>query len=357
LTKGFDRCYKSISIKLSSCKVKEKRTKKAKDMKGAFGGALKCNSLLWENMTDYCERLIPSAGQKSLIRRFDMKKISICIGVFMVLFLAVGVYTAHAQVTGLNGTWLKFTGKFKGMEFSGGPGSTETGRNDNDSIKLYGCVVDGPYYYDNQFFVQLYEKDKNAIRAGDAVFQKSAGTEDKFAGWLNMKLMESYNPLNPDEYTTSVSAPGEMTIKNDKINFKGFGGQAEKEPARTYTGYALYGVKKLDAKTATAKSLPFDEATACPAGNIIQVKVTDDGVGTGIITPAGPWVPVASNVVQEFTIIPSFDVCTFFNVYEDGNTTTPTYRRLDCLVPGQSYTIPLSPAGVNHSIWVEFYNP
>ena len=54
-----------------------------------------------------------------------MKKISICIGVFMVLFLAVGVYTAHAQVTGLNGTWLKFTGKLKGMEFSGGPGSTE----------------------------------------------------------------------------------------------------------------------------------------------------------------------------------------------------------------------------------------
>ena len=170
-----------------------------------------------------------------------MKKISICIGVFMVLFLAVGVYTAQAQVTGLNGTWLKFTGKLKGMEFSGGPGSTEKGKNDNDSIKLYGCVVDGPFY-DNQFFVQLYEKERTAIRAGDAVFQKSAGTEDKFAGWFSMKLMEGYNPLNPDEYTTSVSAPGEMTIKNDKIKFKGFGGQAEKEPAGTYTGYALYGV-------------------------------------------------------------------------------------------------------------------
>jgi len=284
-----------------------------------------------------------------------MKKLTICIGVFMVLFLAVGVYTAQAQVTGLNGTWLKFTGKLKGMEFSGGPGSTGEGRNDNDSFKLYGCVVDGPYY-DNQFFVQLYEKERTATRAGDAVFQKSAGTEDKFAGWFNMKLMEDYNPLNPDEYSTSVSAPGEMTIRNDKIKFKSFGGQAEKEPAGAYRGYALYGVK-LDATTATAKSLPFDESTPCRYVNIIQVKVTDDGVGTGIITPAGPWVPVASNVVQEFTIIPSIDVCTFFNVYEDGNTTTPTYRRLDCLVPGQSYTISLSPAGVNHSIWVEFYNP
>ena len=328
------------------------RTKTVKDMKGGFGGALKCNSLLWEDMPGYCERLIPSAGQKSLIRRFDMKKISICIGVFMVLFLAVGVYTAHAQVTGLNGTWLKFTGKLKGMEFSGGPGSTDTGKNDNDSIKIYGCVVDGPFF-DNQFFTQLYEKERTAIRAGDAVFQKSAGTEDKFAGWFSMKLMEGYNPLNPDVYTTSVSAPGEMTIKNDKIKFKGFGGQAEKGPAGAYTGYALYGVK-LDAKTATAKSLPFDEATPCPAGNIIQVKKTDNGFGIGTITPAGPWVPVASNVVPQFIISTSVVLsCTSFNVYVDG-TTTPYNPSSDCAVLPYSFTLP---PGLNHSVWVEFFYP
>ena len=323
-----------------------------KDMKGGFGGALKCNSLLWEDMPSYCEILLPSAGQKSLIRRFDMKKLSICIGVCMVLFLAVGVYTAQAQVTGLNGTWLKFTGKLKGMEFSGGPGSTEKGRNDNDSIKLYGCVVDGPFF-DNQFFVQLYEKERTAIRAGDAVFQKSAGTEDKFAGWFSMKLIEGYDPLNPDEFTTSVSAPGEMTIKNDKIKFKGFGGQAEKEPAGTYIGYALYGVK-LDAKTATAKSLPFDEATPCPAGNIIQVKKTDNGFGIGTITPAGPWVPVASNVVPQFIISTSVVLpCTSFNVYVDG-TTTPYNPSSDCAV--LPYSFPLPP-GLNHSVWVEFFYP
>jgi hypothetical protein len=278
-----------------------------------------------------------------------MKKISICIGVFMVLFLAVGVYTAQAQVTGMNGTWLKFTGKLKGMEFSGGPGSTEAGNNGNDSIKLYGCVVDGPFF-DNQFFVQLYEKERTATRAGDAVFQKSAGTEDKFAGWFSMKLMEGYNPLNPDEYTTSVSAPGEMTIKNDKIKFKGFGGQAEKEPARAYTGYALYGVK-LEAKTATAKSLPFDEATACPDGNIIQVKKTDNGVHTGIITPAGPWVPVASNVVPQFIISSGVVLpCTSFNVYVDG-TTTPYNPSSDCAVLPYTFTLP---PGANHSVLVNF---
>ena len=281
-----------------------------------------------------------------------MKKISICLGVFMVLFLAVGVYTAQAQtqVTGLNGTWLKFTGSIKGLEFSGGPGSTEEGRNGNDSIKLYGCVVDGPFF-DNQFFVQLYEKERTATRAGDAVFQKSAGTEDKFAGWLSMKLMEGYNPLNPDEYTTSVSAPGEMTIRNDKIKFKGFGGQAEKEPAGTYAGYALYGVK-LDAKTATARSLPFDEATACPAGNLIQVKKTDNGVRTGIIAPAGPWVSVATNVNQVFTISTIVD-CTSVTVYVEGNTVTPLYQN-NCVTPaGLAFSHTFN-AGTNHSIWVDF---
>jgi hypothetical protein len=320
-------------------------------MKGGFGKALKCNSLLWEHMPSYCERLIPASGQKSLIRRFDMKKYSICIGVFLVLFLAVGVYTAEAQVTGLNGTWLKLSGKLKGMEFSGGPGSTEDGKNDKGSVKLYGCVVDGPFF-DNQFFTQLYEKERTAIRAGDAVFQKSAGTEDKFAGWFSMKLMEGYNPLNPDEYATSVSSPGEMTIKNDKIKFKGFGGQAEKRPAGAYTGYALYGVDKLDAQTATAKSLPFGEATPCPAGNIIQVKKTDTGVPSGIITPGGPWVSVATNVNQVFTISTIVD-CTSVTVYVEGNTVTPLYQN-NCVTPaGLAFSHTFN-AGANHSIWVDF---
>ena len=40
-------------------------------------------------------------------------------------------------------------------------GQQRTGKNDNDSIKLYGCVVDGPFF-DNQFFAQLYEKERTA---------------------------------------------------------------------------------------------------------------------------------------------------------------------------------------------------
>jgi len=184
-----------------------------------------------------------------------MKKVTLYIGIFIVFFLVVGAYMAQAQVTELNGTWLKFTGSLKGMEFTGGPGSEEVGGNDNEPIRLYGCVVDSPYFFDDQFFVQLYEKNRTVKRAGAAVFQKSAGTANQFAGWFNMNLMDEYIPATPDLYSTSISAPGKVTIKGDKIDFKGFGGQVEKVGGG-YAGYSVYGVKKLNAKTVTARSLP-----------------------------------------------------------------------------------------------------
>lgn len=285
-----------------------------------------------------------------------MKKATLYIGVFIVFFLAVGVYMAQADVTGgMNGTWLKFTSSFKGMEFADGPESTVAGVNDNDSIKLYGCLVDGPFY-DKKFFIQVYEKTKTTTPAGAAVFQKSAGTEDKFAGWFSMNLMEDYNPATPAIYTTSVSVPGEMTIKRgrtDQISFKGFGGQAEKEPAGAYTGYASYGVKKFIAKTTTARSLPFDEDTACPSGYVIQVKKTDDGVHTGTISPAGPWVPVAANADQAFTITTTEDNTAVY-VYVDGNIITPVYENTSTGAAGFTYTYTFSVVGANHSIWVDF---
>jgi|GEM_PF-1108581 len=289
-----------------------------------------------------------------------MKKATMCIGVFIVLFLAVGVYTVQAEVTsGLNGTWLKFTGSFKGMEFAGGPGSENAGRNDSDSITLYGCVVDGPFF-DNQFFVQFYERASTATPAGVGVFEKKAGTADKFAGWFTMNLMEGYVPATPDIYTDTISVPGEITINRnrldniDKIKFRGFGGQAKKEPAGSYTGYALYGVKKLNAKTATAGSLPFGEDTECPTGYVIQVKKTDDGVHIGTIDPPGPWVPVAAGVSQAFTITTTVD-CTTVSVYLDGETETPTYSQPCVQPPGEVNFSPftISP-GANHSILVQF---
>jgi hypothetical protein len=277
-----------------------------------------------------------------------MKKTTMGIGVFMVLFLVVAAYTAQAQVTDLNGTWLKFTGTMKGKVFADGPGSAEEGKNDDGSIKLYGCVVDSPVFFDNQFFVQVYEKQKTAIRAGAAVFQKSAGTEDKFAGWFSMKLMEGYIPADPSVYSTSASAPGKMTIKKDKIDFKGFGGQAEKVGGN-YTGYALYGVK-LNAKTVTAKNLPFNEATACPAGYVIHVKNTDDGDHSGTISPAGPWVDVTTGFTQVFIVTVNTSG-TYVKVYKD-NVLIANYDDVspsDIIPP-----ITIDSDGSNHSVRVDF---
>jgi len=312
----------------------------------------------WERtLLAVVESLFPHL--EKIVRRHDMKKTIVCFGVFVVLFLVVSVYTVHAQVVdGLNGTWLKFTGSLKGMEFAGGPGSEEVGQNDNDSVKLYGCAVDGPFY-DNQFFLQLYEKAGTANPAGRAVFEKSAGIEDKFAGWFTMNLMEGYEPATPNVYSDTISVPGEMTIKRnnlgniDKINFKGFGGHAKKEPAGLYTGYALYGVKKLIAKSATAKSLPFDENTECPAGYVIQVKKTDDGVHTGTITPAGPWVPVSTGADQVFTITTTSDNTAVY-IYVDSDITTPDYENTSTGDAGFTYAYTFSAINANRSIWVRF---
>lgn len=279
-----------------------------------------------------------------------MKKVTMCIGVFMILFFVGCVYTAQADVTGgLNGTWLKFTGSLKGMEFAGGPGSPEAGRNDNDPVRLYGCVVDSPYFFDNQFFVQLYETKRIATRAGAAVFQKSAGTADKFAGWFSINLMDGYVPATPDVYSTSISAPGQMTIKKDKINYKSFGGQAEKLPAGDYTRYALYGVK-LNVKTVNQQGVPFSGNTSCPAGYVINVKSTDDGDHTGTITPAGPWVDVTTGYSQQFIITVNASG-TYVKVYID-NVLKYSY---DDVFPADTIPpITIDSDGNNHSIWVDF---
>lgn len=279
-----------------------------------------------------------------------MKKAGMFIGFFMVFLLMIGVYNAQSQVTELNGTWLKFTGSLKGMEFINGPGSEEVGRNDNDPIKLYGCVVDSPYFFDNQFFVQLYENKRNAaIRAGAAVFQKSAGTTDKFAGWFNMKLMDGYVPATPDLYSTFISAPGQMTIKGDKLKFKGFGGQAEKVGGG-YTGYALYGVKKIDAKTVNEGNVSLSKYISCPAGYVIHVKNTDDGEHTGTITPAGPWVDVTTGFTQQFTITVNASG-TYIKVYIDN----VLRYNFDDVSPADTIPpITIDSDGNNHSLRVDF---
>jgi len=278
-----------------------------------------------------------------------MKKAGMFIGFLIVFIFMTGVYNSQSQVTELNGTWLKFTGSLKGMEFINGPGSDEVGWNDNDPIRLYGCVVDSPYFFDDQFFVQLYEKKRTPFRAGAAVFQKSAGTANQFAGWFSIHLMNGYIPATPDLYSTSISVPGQMTIKRDKLKFKGFGGQAEKVGG-DYGGYALYGVKSISAKTVNEKNVSLSKYTSCPAGYVIHVKNTDDGDHTGTITPPGPWVDVTTGYSQQFFITANI-AGTFVRVYVDGGL---VYSYLT-VSPNESIgPITIDSDGKNHSFWVDF---
>jgi len=238
-----------------------------------------------------------------------MKKFSLCIGAFLVLFLMFGGYTAQAQgdLQEFNATWLKFSGKATGSELAGGEGSTSPAQKDNGSIQLYGCVVGFP---EGPALIQVYEKDSTANRAGWGTFSKKGGTADKFIGWFHLRTSdEGWSAVNPNDYTTDTYVPGEMTAKNEKLNFKGYGGQAEKKPATGYDGYALYGVK-LGAKTATARSLPFDETTPCPwPSGVYRIQVINPDGAT--VDPAGPYVEVASGATQAFTVTPPPDyTCT-----------------------------------------------
>jgi hypothetical protein len=73
-----------------------------------------------------------------------MKKVSLCIGVFIVLFLAIGVHTAKAQdLSGLNGQWLNGALKVqKGwVTANGTAGAPE--KMQNSTEKFYACVSRG----------------------------------------------------------------------------------------------------------------------------------------------------------------------------------------------------------------------
>jgi hypothetical protein len=74
-----------------------------------------------------------------------MKKVSFCIGVFAVLFLAIGAYTAHAQdLSGFNGQWLHATLKAQKGWVTGGSGTTAIPEKmQNVTEKFYACVRGG----------------------------------------------------------------------------------------------------------------------------------------------------------------------------------------------------------------------
>jgi len=96
-----------------------------------------------------------------------MKKVSLCIGAFLVLFLISGVYNAQSQdyavLNQMNGKWLKFNGSVKGYDFG--------------------------------------------------VFHDTAGKADKFQGTLNqIYACVSYNPANETADMYVYDKAGTQTV-------------------------------------------------------------------------------------------------------------------------------------------------
>lgn len=116
-----------------------------------------------------------------------MKKVSMCIGVFMAFFLVIGVYTAQAQdLTGFDGTWLKMTVKYqKGLAFTGYDSTAAPAKLKAGALNLYACVdVDAaeptvPY-------LRIFDKNGTAIGSGALYWD--AGTNLDFLGYLEASI-------------------------------------------------------------------------------------------------------------------------------------------------------------------------
>ena len=84
-----------------------------------------------------------------------MKKVSLCIGVFIVLFLAIGVHTVKAQdLSGLNGQWLNGTLKVQKGWVTDRTGTTSCPRKDAEFYGEVLCVCESRGWISNAIYVR-----------------------------------------------------------------------------------------------------------------------------------------------------------------------------------------------------------
>ena len=112
-----------------------------------------------------------------------MKKVSFCIGVFIVLFLAIGVHTVKAQdLSGLNGQWLNGTLKTQqGWVTANGTASAPE-KMRNFTEKLYACVRAGG----GSATLFMFDKEGTPIADFRAGIGWIAGTDDDFVGQMSI---------------------------------------------------------------------------------------------------------------------------------------------------------------------------
>lgn len=205
-----------------------------------------------------------------------MKKGLCCIGFFMFLFLAVGLYTAQAQDLGnFDGKWLSMTVKpQKGLEFTGYD-STATPRKMNAGAgKIYACM-DVDAAAPNTAYLRFFEKGGTEIGCGALYWD--AGTNLEFLGYFEAYIATgegvTYEPpangicvVDPVTFTvpgTDTNLYGYVNAKGkavDKLKIKSVSGEGYiQSPDATATtgtyagfGYTLNGKSEKD----TNRNLP-----------------------------------------------------------------------------------------------------
>jgi hypothetical protein len=198
-----------------------------------------------------------------------MKKASICIGVFLVLFLMIGISadTAQAQdIRSYDGTWLQLNYKTKtGYEFaSGGWESTLVPKKHmSRQEKWYVCIQvdqtdlgEGATYKSG--YLRIFNSAGKEIGCGD--FSWENGTNTELLAYVELRTGNDYvvDPITPTQvcgtgYDTYTYAGFLWTDKNGKINFKSFYGEGEYQPATTDATNGPYAWFGLDLKGITAK--------------------------------------------------------------------------------------------------------
>ena len=120
-----------------------------------------------------------------------MKRVSLCIGVFLVLFLGISNYTVQAQdLSGFNGQWLNVTLKMQNVWATDGSGTTAVPEKiKNTAEKFYACARAGG----GSATLYLFNREGTFIPDFTIHIGWIAGTDDDFVANLNISIPGTTN--------------------------------------------------------------------------------------------------------------------------------------------------------------------
>jgi hypothetical protein len=195
-----------------------------------------------------------------------MRKFSVCIGAFMVVFVLLGVYadTLQAQVPDLtiwNGKWIKMSFKAsKGLLFSGADSTSGPVGKVGGSGTYYACATN--VALSDAVNLTIYESvDRLAILVGSGFIQWDTGSNTYWVGSADFAI--DVVAQDPNIYAgAAVVVQGTLdgaTLKSGKLQSMGGYGRGDD----FYTGgdYAVFGAS---IKGTVVTKLPFSPVPACP---------------------------------------------------------------------------------------------